>query len=162
VENKKLSVLTLPTLRLAFSAPVSTPKTPPALPNLSDPLPALLWFVILGSALWLFFVAFRPEKKKSKPKLSPLLQKKKPELQISKSSALQLYQQLLNKVSTPSDSTESLLTILEKHLPENDWKAAEPVFRALEWTAFSPTRAATVTYKEMKEACGRVEKRWIL
>lgn len=161
-ESKKLSTLTLPPLRLTFTPPQAVSKRFPPAPEIQDIAPAALWILTMLSTILMLFLTFRPKRKKGRPKLGWILHRKKPELQISKSSALQLYQQLMKQVSTHSDSSESLLLILQKHLPEEDWRAAEPIFRALEWTAFSPTRNALVTYKEMKDACGRVEKNWIL
>jgi hypothetical protein len=155
-----LSTLTLPPIRLSFSPLSPSAKKTPAVPDTLDRLPLLLWMLLLASVLLSGSVLFRPRRKAGPPKLSSLLHRKKLELQVSKSSALQLYQQIVNRLPA-SNSAASLLVTLSQHLSPEEWKSTEKTFRTLEWVAFSPVKTASLTYQEMKEACVRVEKGWV-
>ncbi len=157
----RLSTLVLPPLPVEFSPALPAPKAPPPLPQLSDPLSLVLWILLAICTVVATLLLFRPRNKVGPPKLRSLLQRKKPELQISKSSALQLYQQVMNRMIPHAHSADSLLVILEQHLPQEDWKATESIFRNLEWTAFSPTNRALLTYRDLQEACRRIERGWI-
>jgi hypothetical protein len=160
-EAKHFTTLSLPPLRLTFRPESPAPPLSVPLPEFKDPFPLTLWALFASSGLLFVALLFCPKRKARPPRLRSLLKRKNPELQISKSSALQLYQQMMKQMIQYSETSDSLIEILEQHLPAADWQATQNIFRNLEWTAFAPSKTAELTYRDLKDACSRVEKEWL-
>jgi hypothetical protein len=109
--------------------------------------------------LWKFY---QPRSKPKPPQLAAVFRKKNPKLQLSRNAAHTLYQQISDRILGKIEDGTSLMEVLHRHLPQEEWLNVERAFKKLEWSAYSPSRGPAITYGELKSVCQRVEKRWVL
>jgi len=161
--TERRSILTLPSLSLHFSSAAEILRAPviaPAIRRTNDPTGWILWVAAALSFLAVFRIRLPGSARRRAPKLRDIFGKNKPDLQISRNAAQALYQQLMLRIAKEETQSDSLVRTVKAHLPRAEWMAAEHAFRRLEWNAFSQSRAVSLTYGEMKNACARLEKTW--
>ena len=160
--KKETSRLDLPAVPLSFTPPAPVQKPVAAeFPATTDFL-ALLAVLAAGLAVAaLLIIVLRPRKRQRAPALTSLFRNKKQYLQIPKIAAQGLYQQIVQRIALRAGGEESLLDTLKMHLPESEWEVIEDRLERLESTAFSQSRGKGVTYGELREVLGLMEKRWL-
>jgi hypothetical protein len=161
-ETGQLSTLKLPSLAFRFSPPGATQKIKPVFPEIgSSRLLAALLLLSMLAVGWLYWQKFRPAIPKTKLRLHRLFSNKNLKLQISKSAARKLYQQITSVVASRDGDSTTLIETLRKHLPREDWLSIDRGLRKLERTAYSSTRPTAITYEEMRKLCEKIEASWL-
>lgn len=163
-QSQSASVLSVPPLPLRFAAPPPPAPESSPLPRESGMLVPLAWLAAALSTAVVLFRAVKPQKKSRTPGFASLFRRKKPHLEIPKTTAQNLYQQIAALVAMKNgeEESESLTETLKLHIPEEDWAGMEDVLLRLEWTAFSQTRTQKITYGELKDTLLKMEKRWLV
>jgi hypothetical protein len=159
--KRAVSTLQVPETRLRFAPPEAKKPEPAPMPVSEDPYTAAAWAPAALSAAAALLVALRPKRRPKTPRLTALFHHRKPHMQIPKNAAQGLYQQIAQRVALRDGSEDSLIETLRLHIPEEEWGGMEDVILRLEYTAFSKSRAAALTYGELKRELERVEKRWL-
>ncbi len=159
-ESRHYSTLALPALPLRFTPPGLPPPLPVPVPDLQDHTVEIAFTVLLISTTVSLFVLFRPKQRKRILRLRRLFHRKNPGLQISRSAAHTLYQQIMQEIAANDGAAVSLIDTLRGHLPQREWLNFERAFRKLESTAYSQTKTVALTYGEFKQICERVERFW--
>jgi hypothetical protein len=155
-----LTDLALPPLPLRFARRGAPAPAPAPMPDSSN---TIAWLFVFAPALTSLILAarlYQPKPKPKPPSFHKLFRKKKPNLQISRSSAHILYQQISDAILSKDDTTPSLMETLRRHLPMEEWLYTERIFKKLESSAFSASKGTPLTYQELMTACDRVERRW--
>ncbi len=160
-EKAHLSKLTLPSLTLRFERPGAVIKQKAPFPEFEI---SGLWTITIIMSLMVivvYFRGFKVTKPKTGLKLKKIFSRRNEKLQISKSAARKLYQQMALLVARQDGEAASLIETLRRHLPLEEWLNVDRSVRKLEKTAYSPVQASPVTYEEMKTVCERIETYWL-
>jgi hypothetical protein len=161
-ESGHLSALRLPSMTFRFRPPGAIPKQKVDSPKLKGG-PVWLVYVILSLVtLAVYFRNYRLPKSTGHLRLQHLFHRKNPKLQISKTAARNLYQQIAMQIAKQDGESSSLVDALRRHLPQEEWLNVTRGLRTLERTAYSQTKPVPVTYDEMKKLCQKIEALWLL
>src|SRR5262249_55841735 len=160
-ETRRTSSLPLSPISLRFTAKPVVPPPPPPIPDVEDSIPLAIWAAAaLATLVAMARLLLRRPVKRGAPRLSRLIQRKNPSLQISRQTSQALYQKIMLAISEHDGENASLILTLKRHVPSDEWMSAEHAFRRLEWNAFSPARPTSLTHGEMQRVCKKVEARW--
>jgi hypothetical protein len=163
-DRSNLTILKLPPMPLKFSPPAQTTKAKviEAFPVATQPYWIIPMIAAALSCIILLWKFYQPRTKPKPPQLVTVFRKKNPKLQLSRNAAHMLYQQISDRVLGKIEDGTSLMDVLHRHLPQEEWLNVERAFKKLEWSAYSPSRGPAITYGELKSVCQRLEKRWLL
>jgi hypothetical protein len=160
-ETATVADLQLPSMNLQFRLPgaPSKPKIPfPATGRNAG------WILFPAAALFAAFLYLRNYKPVRRPRtlrLHGLFAGKNLKLQISKSAARGLYQEIARQIGQQGNHPLSMNDAIMNHLPQEEWLTILRGLRKLEQTAYSGTKPVPITYQEMKTLCERLETLWI-
>lgn len=160
-ESESTAFLKLPPMNFAFTLPGASPRVKLEFPRTGGGKVWIL-FLLAGSLnLFTYLRYYRPVKRHGRVRLQRLFADKNLKLQISKSAARRLYQEITKQIGHQERSVSSLNDSIVKHLPQEEWLNVQRGLRKLEHTAYSPARSTAVTYGEMKRLCETIEALWI-
>jgi hypothetical protein len=161
-DRSNLTTLKLPAMPLRFSTSPLPKIAATPFPVASSPWWTLTIIAAALSCGAVLLKLYRPISKPKPPQLIAVFRKKNPKLQLSRNAAHLLYQQISDRILGKIEDGTSLMDVLKRHLPQEEWLNVERAFRKLEWSAYSPSRGPALTYGELKSVCKRVEKRWVI
>ncbi|MCI0605984.1 BatD family protein [bacterium] len=160
-DSGHLSALRLPSMNFQFRPPGAASKQKLDFPKLKGSSVWLLFLILGFLTLAAYFRNYRPPRSRGHLRLHHLFSGKNPKLQISKTAARNLYQQIAMQIAQQDGDSSSLMEALRRHLPQEEWLNVTRGLRKLERTAYSQTKPVPVTYEEMKKICEKIEALWL-
>jgi hypothetical protein len=159
-QGGNLSQLKLPASTFHFQLPGAVAKTKAPYPEFTN---SSLWTAFLLLAFFAAFIylkRYRPRPFRTQLRLHRLFSNKNLKLQISKSAARSLYQQIAIQIAQHDGERSTLMETVRHHLPQEEWLNVNRGLRKLQQTAYSPAKAAPMTYEELKSLCEKIEMLW--